>query len=292
MSKSVWWLKHTALGLAGALSLGGAASACEGAGVIIRIEGQPQDVQITRLDGTAKSLVTRPRVLEVVCHNDVIRATGATYLVLSIDGAGTVKVDRNIAYTVPGRTGAPTMVGNAYRTLNDQVLPDMKRLPWNVRIKGAGDDFGFALPALVAGGQKVQAGQRSLLIRLVGGTAPYRVEIHDAQGKLVASQSSPDHQVVLPGVPLGAGDYKITASDSTPRSLDATVSAVPQGPPQDGAYAGLADPEIKSAAVATGLARDQTATWSFEAEQELNAAPADGLDRDKVYELIESYSAE
>ena len=292
MPRSVGWLKLAGIGLAGALGLGGAASACEGAGVIIRIEGQPQDVQITRLDGASKSVVTRPRVLEVVCHNDVIRTTGATYLVLSIDGAGTVKVDRNIAYTVPNRSGAPTMVGNAYRTLNDQVLPDMKRLPWNVRIKGAGDDFGFALPALMAGGQKVQAGDRSLLIRLVGGTAPYKVEIRDAQGKLVASQTSPDHQVVLAGVALGAGDYKITASDATPRSLDATVTAVPDAPPQDASYAGLADPEIKSAAMATGLARDQTATWSFEAEQELNAAPADGLDRDKVYELIESYSSE
>jgi hypothetical protein len=32
--------------------------------------------------------------------------------------------------------------------------------------------------------------------------------------------------------------------------------------------------------------------WSFEAEQELAAAPARGLDRDKVYELIENYSAD
>jgi len=52
-------------------------------------------------------------------------------------------------------------------------MPDMNRLPWTVRLKGAGDDFGFAVPALTAGGQQLQVGDRALLVRLVGGTAPY-----------------------------------------------------------------------------------------------------------------------
>ena len=44
--------------------------------------------------------------------------------------------------------------------------------------------------------------------------------------------------------------------------------------------------------MASALARDHTATWSFEAEQELAARTGHGLDRDKVYELIENYSAD
>jgi hypothetical protein len=52
----------------------------------------------------------------------------------------------------------------------------MNRLPWTVRLKGAGDDFGFAVPALTAGGQQLQVGDRALLVRLVGGTAPYKMQ--------------------------------------------------------------------------------------------------------------------
>jgi len=268
------------------------AHACPGAGVIVRIEGRAQDVVIKRTEGGAPAVVTRPRVLEVVCRNDVISTEGATYVVLSIDGAGSVKIDHNAAYTVPARSGAPTLISNAYSTLNDQVMPDMKRLPWNVRLKGAGDDFGFALPALTTGGQQLRAGDRTLLVRLVGGTAPYKVEIRDANGAVVASQSSSDHDVVLSHVNLAPGAYKITASDSTPRSMDAQIVAVDTAPPADTSFDGLTDPEIRTAAEAATLARDTPTLWSFEAEQQLEAAPADGLDRDKVYELIESYSTD
>jgi hypothetical protein len=217
---------------------------------------------------------------------------GATYVVLSIDGSGTVRIDHNAAYTVPARSGAPNILGNAYRTLNDQVMPDMKRLPWNVRLKGAGDDFGFALPALTTGGQQLRAGDRTLLVRLVGGTAPYKVEIHDARDAVVASETSNSHDVVLSRVALNPGAYRITASDATPRSLDAAIVAVDVVPPSDTTFDGLADPEIRSAAAAATLARDAPALWSFEAEQQLQSAPVNGLDRDKVYELIESYSTD
>jgi hypothetical protein len=270
----------------------GLAHACDGAGVIVRIVGQPQDVMISRTENGAASVVSRPRVLEVVCHNDVIKAAGTTYIMLSIDGAGTVKVDRTLVYRVPARSGAPTALGNAYRSIDEQVLPDMKRMPWNVRLKGAGDDFGFALPALATGGQQVTQGKRTLLVRLVGGTSPYKVEIRNAQNQVVASQTSDSHEVQLHDVPLVSGAYVITASDSTPRSLDVNVTAVNASPPDEPAFAGLLDPEIRTAAAATAIARTATGTWSFEAEQQLAAAPANGLDRDKVYELIESYSAQ
>jgi len=270
----------------------GMAQACPGAGVIVRIEGRAQDVVITRTEAGATTTVTRPRVLEVVCRNDRVSAVGATYVVLSIDGSGPVRIDHNAAYTVPARSGSPTMLSNAYSTLNDQVMPDMKRLPWNVRLKGAGDDFGFALPALTTGGQQIRAGDRAMLVRLVGGAAPYRVEVRDANNAVVASQSSTDHDVVLPHVALSPGAYRITASDSTPRAMDAAIVAVATPPPADTSFDGFTDPEIRTAAAAATLARDAPALWSFEAEQQLQSAPANGLDRDKVYELIESYTTD
>ncbi|HEX4196322.1 MAG TPA: hypothetical protein VHZ26_02680 [Caulobacteraceae bacterium] len=278
---------------AGALAFAGAAhAACAGAGVIVRIEGRAQDVVINRNEAGAATTVTRPRVLEVLCHGDTVHAQGATYVVLSVDGAGSVKVTSNAAYVVPARSSAPNVVSNAYSALNDQVMPDMKRLPWNVRLKGAGDDFGFALPSLVTGGQQLRAGDRPMLVRLVGGTAPYKVELRDAHGAVVATQTSSDHDVVFPDVKLAAGDYKISASDSTPRSMDATVTVVDTAPPAEASFDGLTDPEIRTAAEAASLARDAPTPWSFEAEQQLQAAPADGLDRDKVYELIESYGTD
>ena len=274
--------------LAAALAFAGPSMACDGAGVIIRIDGRPQDVQITR----AATVVSRPRVLEVVCRSDQIRTLGETSVVLSIDGTGTVQVGRGGAYTVPNRGGAPSVAGNVYRSIDEQVMPDMKRLPWNVRLKGAGDDFGFALPSLTAGGQKLSAGSRPLLVRLVGGSAPYKVEIRDAAGAIVASQTSDNHEIVLRATPLAPGAYHITASDSTPRSLEADISVVPQGPPRSDDLAGPSDPEVKVATASTLLARDHPGDWSFEAEQQLAAAPDTGLDRDKVYELIESYSSD
>jgi hypothetical protein len=270
----------------------GLAHACAGAGVITRIEGRAQDVVITRTDGGATSTVTRPRVLEVVCHGDRITTVGATYVMLSIDGSGSVKVAQNAAYVVPAHSGTPSVISNAYSALNDQVMPDMKRLPWNVRLKGAGDDFGFALPSLTTGGQELQAGDRSVLVRLVGGAAPYTVQIRDASNAVVASQTSPDHDVVLPHVNLTPGAYKISASDSTPRAMDASIAVVTTAPPADSDFASLGDPEVRTAAAAASLARESPTPWSFEAEQQLEAAPANGLDRDKVYELIESYGTD
>ena len=270
------------------LACAGPAAACDGAGVIIRIDGRPQDVQITR----AAEVVSRPRVLEVVCRADQIRTLGETSIVLSIDGTGTVTVGRGGAYTVPNRGGAPSIAGNVYRSIDQQVMPDMKRLPWNVRLKGAGDDFGFALPSLTAGGEKLTAGSRALLVRLVGGAAPYKVVVKDATGAVVVSQTSDNHEVVLPAVALAPGAYHITASDSTPRSLEADVSVVAEQPPLPGDLEGASDPEVKAATASTLLARDHPGDWSFEAEQRLAAAPDTGLDRDKVYELIESYGSD
>jgi hypothetical protein len=98
--------------------------------------------------------------------------------------------------------------------------------------------------------------------------------------------------VQFPAVALATGAYTVTAADSTPRSLNAAVAVVDASPPAHTDFADLPDPEVRIAAAATELARDATATWSFEAEQQLAAAPRNGLDRDKVYELIESYSAQ
>ena len=71
-----------AVALIGAAAAGwaGLAHACDGVGVITRIEGRAQDVVIMRTEAGTTRAVSRPRVLEVVCFNDTITAVGATYL--------------------------------------------------------------------------------------------------------------------------------------------------------------------------------------------------------------------
>jgi hypothetical protein len=283
-----------AIALIGAAATGwaGLAQACPGVGVITRIEGRAQDVVIRRTEAGTTSTVARPRVLEVICKGDTVTVAGATFVVLSIEGAAPVTINHSAAYTVAEPGSSDRALGNAYGVLSDQLVPDMKRLPWTVRLKGPGDDFGFAVPDLTAGGQQVEVSDRALLVRLVGGTAPYKVELRDANNAVVAVQTSRTHEVVLPRVTLSPGAYRLTASDSTPRSLDAAIVAVAAPPPSDAAFDGLADPEVRAAAKAAALAREAPALWSFQAEQELQAAPAHGLERDAVYELIESYGAD
>lgn len=276
---------------AGIASVSASAVACDSGGVIARIDGRPQDVVITRREAGQASVVVRPRVLEVICRTDMVHVAGATVVTLAIDGAGTIKVTRALNYKVPLRVGSPTAVGNAYRALVRDIMPDMQRLAWNVRVKGAGDDFAFAVPALPAGNARLHTGTRNLLLRLVGGSGPYRVEVRNAQAGLVAATVGAGRDVVLTKVQLGEGVYKIRVVDAAQRSLEASFSAA--NPPfiADGGYDDVADPEIRIAVGATELARGQPGIWAFEAEQEIHAAPSHGLDRDRVYQLIESYGA-
>jgi hypothetical protein len=269
------------------------AAGCASAGVIVRIAGRPQDVTINRILDGKPTVVSRPRVLEVMCAGDRVMVTGGSTVTISLDGRGPVTVSGAAPFTVAARAGAPSAAGNAYRALNDQVMPDMKRLAWSVRLKGEGDDFGFATPGLSSGTENLVAGNRSLLVRIVGGVAPYKAELRDPSGALVASHTETDHSVQLPTANLKPGAYRLTITDGSPRSLDATVTVVAEAAPVEAAFADIPDPEVRSATAAAGLAQAHPAVWAFEAEQMMSAAPAtSGLDRDRIYELIESYSAE
>lgn len=276
------------LGLAGVAF----ADACPTAGVITRIDGRPQEIQITRESAGGTMIVQRPRVLEVICAGDVITVTGTSRVTLSLDGRGAASVDHTASLRVPKRGGGPTVASNAYQAFNDQVMPDMKRLPWNTRLKGAGEDFGFALPGLTAGGEALVAGRRPLLVRVVGGVGPYRVELKDAKGATVATKNDAGHAILFPASDLAPGAYALSVTDASPRTLSAPITIVAGPAPTDPSYADVPDPEVRAALSATALARTDPGKWSFEAEQILNLAPASGLDRDRVYELVESYGPE
>lgn len=268
-----------------AAALAGAASACDGAGVITRIDGLAGDVVIDRDNAT----VSRPRVLEVICAGDQVSARGKTVVTLQIDGRGKVVVDAGSPYRVSGRSGAPSAVGNAYRTVSDQVMPDMKRMPWDVRLKGQAP-LTFSLLSMGSGAEQLVAGRRDILVRLVGGEGPYSGVIANASGASVGTGTAKDGDLIISGVTLVAGQkYTLNITDASGEKLAAEFSAVSGPAPSFPEYAGLGDPEVQAAAAAVSLARSDPGKWGFEAVQVLNMAPKNGLDRDQVYARIETY---
>lgn len=271
-------------GLAVMAFAGAAQAACTGAGVVTRIDGNPAGVNIAR----AGAAVSRPRVLEVVCVGDRVTAAGGTTLTLSLDGRGVVKVDAKAPFVVAARAGAPTMVGNAYRAVNDQVMPDMKRLPWDVRLKGGADAFGFALPQLAAGSQELSAGPRALLVRLTGGSGPYKATLSGPGGQ-VLGEASGAGDLAFQTVTFAPGRYHLAATDAAGGSIQADFVVAARQPALPETYSALSDPEVRAAATACAMARADSKVHALEAEQVLAAAPSNGLDRGRVYALIESY---
>lgn len=273
--------------LAGAALIGSAAHACTGAGLITRIEGSPEDVVIMRSDGGPAHAVARPRVLEVVCSGDEVSVHGGARVTLSIDGVGKVTVNASSPYSVQHRGGA-TLAGNAYREISEKVVPEMKRLPWDVRLKGPTSGFNFAMGAMASGKQTLVAGDRALLVRLAGNAGPYTVELQRDGGAAVRAESG-DPEVILPITTLTPGPYRLRATDGSKNAVEAKINVVANRPATTMPVAGLDDVEVAAAASALELAKSDPATWSLEAEQGLNASPRGGLDRERVYQLLESY---
>ena len=263
------------------------AAPCIGAGVVTRIDGSPAGVSIAR----AGAQISRPRVLEVVCVGDRIAAAGPTRITLSVDGRGPVRIDARTPFVVPSRAGAASLASNAYQAVNDQVMPDMKRLPWDVRLKGGEVAFAFALPQLADGNQEIPAGPRSLLVRFVGGSSPYRATLTGPGGQAMG-QVSGDGDLSFPTAPFAPGRYHVGAVDATGTAISADFKVTTQVPPLSPTYATIEDPEVRAAATACDLARQGSKHYGLEAEELIAAAPADGLDRTRVYDLIESYGAD
>ena len=260
-----------------------AQAACAGAGVITRIQGLPSDVTITR--GGAP--VAKPRVLEVICTGDVITVRGNSSVTLSVDGVGAVRVDKAKPYSVGPRRGRPGAAGNVYRAVSEQVMPDMKRLPWDVRTKGEGDPLHFAVPASAT--QSVLASRTSLSVRMIGAGGPYKADLINASGATVKSVSSPDEEFVMSGLSLTPGDYRLVVTSQGGETAELKLRAEPSVPGPSAEAAEPTDAELVAAFHAVELAKSDPNRWSFEAQQIIASAPANGLDRERVYQLIETY---
>src|SRR5205085_6127830 len=101
--------------------------------------------------------------------------------------------------------------------------------------------------------------------------------------KVVASGAAADGEVVLTVSTLPPGQYRLKAVDFAGTVLEGQFQVVADTPPVSGEFKDMDDVEVRQAATAADLARLSPDDWSFEAEQILNAAPVNGLDRGSVY---------
>jgi hypothetical protein len=259
------------------------AEACDGAGIVKRIEGDPHLATFARAGAP-----NRLRVLQVVCIGDVIDAHGGA-VTLSISGKGDLVVQPQTSMTVDAGGRPSSYVANAYAALISRTAPDMARMRVEVREKGGEDPFGFAVQNLDEDpSQTVSVKRRAILVRLVGGKGPYSGELTTAGGAKIDAASD-DKALIFKGVELAPGKVEIAAQDGYGHTIHGSFEAVTEEPALVEDYQTVDDAEIRAAAEAIDLARGQPKVKSLEAEQILDDAPVLGLDRLAIYDLIESY---
>jgi hypothetical protein len=95
--------------------------------------------------------------------------------------------------------------------------------------------------------------------------------------------------MVFPAMTFAPGRYRVSATDGNGMTIVADFTVTDRPAPLPSGFERIEDPEVRIAAIASDLAKTQSATWSFEAEQMVAAAPVNSLDRSRVYDLIESY---
>jgi hypothetical protein len=259
------------------------AEPCVGAGVIAKVEGDYRQVTVHRRSGR----VFHPDVLDVVCEGDQISAGAGARVTIAIDGGPPMTLSGQSTTIVP-RSAARSLAGNFYSVVNDKLRPDITRMQRDMRLKGDGPPLAFAIATLPDGRQQVAAGSRGLLVRVRGGTGPYRAAL-TGPGGLSLAASSDTAALTFDAAVFAAGRYRIEAADAQGAKIAAEFEAAPEPAASADAPAGFSDPEIQAATLAALLVRTDKHR-ALEAEQMVAASPANGLDRERIYDLIESYS--
>jgi len=282
MLKFISLLKTAALAGVASLAAHTAAMACDGAGVVKHIDGDPSDAALVR-EGVSKPI----RVLQTVCVGDRLQARNAVILI-SLYGRGSAWVRPGAPYVVQPVVGQASYAGNAFRSFDEKTMPDIQRMRAEARLKGSPEPFGFALDGLSDGAQEVNLGRPTFVLRVTGGQGPYEAKMTDSAGKSWTTDAT-STELHFKDVALSPGPVAIEAKDALGHKLAGSFKANPKPAPYPADYQDLDDFEVRAAGEAIDLARAAPKVRSLEAEQQLNAAPASGLDRKAIFDLIESY---
>jgi hypothetical protein len=286
MSIRLW-----AVGLAlASLGFAGEAAACPRdraiAGIVQRVSGQVGDTRIER----AGAPTIRPAPMETLCEGDVVIASAAgASVTMRLDGAGASTLLQGPGrYTLPAARGRATVVDNALGLLMESWAPEIKRSSSFGVVRGRlGDKAEWAVPGLESGIATIRRGQRPLLLRWIGDTARYRVEVARENGALVEKADSTRPFVRLPAREWSGGYivrvYEGGAKNPTLTGRFRAGDAPPANPTP---FSGQMGEEVRAASEALRIIGLDIDRWSLEAVQMIDRAPSQGLDREALYRAI------
>ena len=129
-------------------------------------------------------------------------------------------------------------------------------------------------------------------MRWTGDTARYRVEVARADGAIVDKAQTNRSEVRLPSRNWAPGVYTVRVYQGQGKTpvLGGRFRAGDPPPPNPQPFTNAAGEEIRIASEALRIARLDADRWSLEAIQMIDAAPAQGLDREALYRSIEGLS--
>jgi hypothetical protein len=130
------------------------------------------------------------------------------------------------------------------------------------------------------------------LLRVTGGAGPYSAVLTGPGGAMLGQAQGDGADLVFPTADLSPGRYHVVAKDGSGVTIAADFTVDDKAVMLPTTYDAISDSEVRAAAAACELARQQSATDALEAEEVLASAPSNGLDRGRVYDLIESYGAD
>lgn len=279
---------------AGLMGLAAEASACPSdramGGVVQSVAGQRGDVYVQR----AGEANFRPAPMEALCEGDVVVATvsGAS-VVMRLDGQSSSTTVRGPGrYELPRAARRATVVDNALQQLLETWMPDIRRSSNFGVVRGNNNDpAAWATPGVEEGVATIRRGERPLLVRWTGGAARYRVEVVRADGGVVQKATVVNRtEARLARANYGGGPYTVRIYEGRSRTptLQGKFSAGDGPPANPSPFPATGGEEIRIASEALRVARIDPPRWGFEAMQMLDAAPAQGLDRDAVYRSIDA----
>lgn len=277
-----------ALTLAG---FAGVAEACPRdraiAGVVQRVSGQRTEIHIER----AGVEQIRPAPMETLCEGDVVVAdvAGAS-ITLRLDGAASsTTVQGPGRYAVPASQRRASVVDNAMQVVIDTWMPDIKRSSNFGVVRGRSDEKPrWALPGLAEGVAAIRRGNRPLLLRWSGEPALYRVEVSRADGTVVDKRETPRSEIRLAARNWSGGPYTVSIFEGSGKTpvLQGRFRAGDGPPANDTPFPASLGEEIRAASEAMRIVTLDADRWSLEALQIIDAAPAQGLDREAIFRTI------
>lgn len=263
------------------------------AGVVQRVVS-PEDILLQRPGRQAGP----PAPMEMLCEGDVLSARVQSAVVTyRLEGSAESTVLRGPSQvTMPrGRRGA-TVVDNALQILMDNWMPELRRSSNFGVTRGNQrqlEPAAWAVSGVDTGAAVLRRTTRPLYLRWTGGKGPFQAEILRTDGVRLDKVQTTKTEVRFAARRWTNGTYTLrvygappTPGAARPLVLDGSFR-VADGPPAAASlYPPSVGPELRAASDALRLAGEDKERWSLEALQMIDSAPAQGLDREAIYDTF------